>query len=210
MRFWCSESVDKKAFIDYLSDVYSKKPVLAAEVRNMYNSCIRNFTVANDPHSSKFAGVSAFIQKAVRDLVSALPPEITIFYDWLAEGIYADIDYFVFHDPKDSDAIFRVRGGEFDIVKEQSRALDQWKKVRLKFPGKMLILNYDERVRDLFTIEEDSPNGVLLTLSPDFISSHKSETNPVNEDLASEKMYNPQGFMPKENTNGSNRPGYPD
>lgn len=208
MRVWCSESTDKRAFMDYLSDVYSKKPVLVCDVRNVYNACVRNFTVANDPHSSKFESTSNFIRAAVRELERALPSEIVVFHDWLAESVFTEVDYFLIHSPEDSDAIFRVKGGEFDIVKEQARALDQWKKIRLKALDKMLVLSYDERVRDAFTVDEEAPQGVTLRLSPDFVASHKPKVDKPDS-MIMERLFNPRGEKKEISNERGNSAGYP-
>lgn len=173
MRIWCSESAGKRDFVDYLADAYDGKPILVCEVRNVVNAYVRNFTVANDPHSNKFAKAKRLVDSAVSSALKELGSTILILDDWYEREDVSPQDYFVIHKPEDSDPLFRLMKPDADMAKSQARAIDQWNHLRINAPEKLIVLGYEERVRDMFDIDPEGDGGVQLVLKPDFVPNHR-------------------------------------
>lgn len=201
MRVWCSESAAKRDFMDFLADTYSTKPILVSEVRQLYNACVRNFTVANDPHSNKFSKAIRIVSTAVTAAIKTLPANIVVLDDWLDRDNLEDVDYYVMHTPEDSDPLFRLLKPDTEMAKAQASAIDAWNTLRLSVPDRLIILGYNERVRDLFTIEPEGDGGVELRLLPNAISDHKFEYKSGRNDREeAARIYGSTSVKQKETT----------
>lgn len=184
MRIWVGDTCDKRGFVDYLADTYAKKPIAVCETRNVYNTVIRNFTVANDPNSNKFTSAVGTIRGIVASFLRSMPHEIIIFDDWFTDADVGDIDYFVSHTEADIDAICRVADPDADGMKKRQRGIEQLAKLKTQAPDKLILLDYHERVRDLFDVVEEGDMGVQLQLKTALIAQRHYSP----KDLKSERL----------------------
>jgi len=182
MKILTSETAGRREFLDYIKDQYNGKLLRLVEMRNLYNALLTNFTASSKPGSEAYKNSLKPIYPIALEAANKVPEPIFIIYDFIDEERIKDIDYLVMHHPKDAEAILRIDKPEGDLGKVILRNLDLWKLANSKAKDRIILLDYEDRLRDVVTVDENFEGGVTLSISPATAAKKTVKPDDSNQD----------------------------